>query len=959
MATQQTITDYHAKLYAYQLTQRVNGDSPERIAASMMDSSVDLNPHQIDAALFAFQSPLSKGVILADEVGLGKTIEAGLVISQVWAERSRRILIITPASLRKQWEAELQQKFHLPTMILEGASFNAVQRRDATANPFMQDGERIVICSLPFASSKHEYIERIPWDLVVVDEAHHLRSHDSVRHKHIKQSVHAQKLLLLTATPLQNRLEELWSLTSLIDEHHFGERAAFRKRYSTPLSDDQFTSLRERLSPLVQRTLRRQAREFIRFTNRIPMVREFTPTLAELELYDEVTAFILESSYALPRAQRHLMMMVLQKLQASSTFAISSALRTIATRLQRQLAAAPSSDLTDDLADDVDELDEVMEEWEVQAGPLAEPVLSGQDRIAIQRELDKIETMAAKAERITHNAKMDALKSGLREAFRKMDQLGAPRKALIFTESRRTQQYILRELGKEPEFMQGIMTFDGSNSDRASTEIYNQWRAKHAGSDRVTGTRSADMRAALVDYFRDEASIMIATEAAAEGVNLQFCSLVINYDLPWNPQRVEQRIGRCHRYGQNFDVVVLNFLNKENAADQRVYELLSEKFHLFSGVFGSSDEVLGSIGSGVDFEKAVAQIYRTARSKAEIDASFNKMQLDFFDVIENQRLITEQKLLENFDENVAERFRIRSNQLDSALDRNERAFMALTLHELGSHAHAIDSRTFELLRTYSPAPPGTYQLVARKGAPTSDGHIYRLSHPLAEHLISSARDRDLSSAEVHIELSHYPGRLSSLEKLPVKSGWLSAAHLAITMDAGDEDHLLLYAIDDSGNALDAGQIGDLLRVGASINGAVDVSTNITQSMSDGIGNERVSVIEALDTRIDEWLNLEEAKLDAWTEDRKVNIEMKIKDVESKIDTLQRELRLRGGSAKEKLEKRREIDDLREVSYDLEEKNREARREIREARREMLDQAYERIHKQTTEIPLFTIRWVIT
>ncbi len=122
------------------------------------------------------------------------------------------------------------------------------------------------------------------------------------------------------------------------------------------------------------------------------------------------------------------------------------------------------------------------------------------------------------------------------------------------------------------------------------------------------------MKAALVEHFRDDAEILVATEAAAEGINLQFCSLVVNYDLPWNPQRIEQRIGRCHRYGQQHDVVVVNFINKNNEADQRVYQLLSEKFQLFDGIFGASDEVLGTIESGVDFERRIAEIYQTCRT---------------------------------------------------------------------------------------------------------------------------------------------------------------------------------------------------------------------------------------------------------------------------------------------------------------------------------------------------------
>src|SRR5204862_7589247 len=150
-----------------------------------------------------------------------------------------------------------------------------------------------------------------------------------------------------------------------------------------------------------------------------------------------------------------------------------------------------------------------------------------------------------------------------------------------------------------------------------SAALYRVWVRRRQGEDLVSGNKSVDLRAALVEHFRAHADILVATEAAAEGVNLQFCSLVVNYDLPWNPQRIEQRIGRCHRYGQKHDVVVINFLNRSNAADQRVFELLSEKFRLFEGVFGASDEVLGVVESGVDIEKRIAQVYQDARTERE------------------------------------------------------------------------------------------------------------------------------------------------------------------------------------------------------------------------------------------------------------------------------------------------------------------------------------------------------
>src|SRR4030066_309683 len=157
------LTEYHAKYFAYELTKRCPPDSVEKLAGALIDAQVDLNPHQIEAALFAFKSPLSRGAMLADEVGLGKTIEAGLVLSQKWAERRRKVLIITPSNLRKQWHQELQEKFFLPCRILETKSYNDLVRKGDT-HPF--EGDDIVICSYQFARKKAMEVNQIRWDLV-------------------------------------------------------------------------------------------------------------------------------------------------------------------------------------------------------------------------------------------------------------------------------------------------------------------------------------------------------------------------------------------------------------------------------------------------------------------------------------------------------------------------------------------------------------------------------------------------------------------------------------------------------------------------------------------------------------------------------------------------------------------------------------------------------------------------
>lgn len=963
-APQVGTTDYHAKFFANELARRFTGDSPDKLATSLSDASVDLNPHQVDAALFAFQSPLSNGVILADEVGLGKTIEAGLVMSQFWAERKKRILVIVPANLRKQWAAELDEKFHLPTTILESTAYNRALRDNPARNPFDQDGERIVISSLQFAANRDDDLANIPWDLVVIDEAHRLRNHSGKYAQRIRRSLAGRKKLLLTATPLQNNLVELWGLTSLIDEHFFGERAAFQKRYSGNLDDYAFQDLRQRIQPLVQRTLRKDAREFIRYTERIPMLEEFSPTEDENELYEMVSAYLRRDNlYALPTGQRHLMTMVLRKLLASSTYAIAGALRTMANRLRRDLADLPGPDLDDELDDDFDALQEVAEEWDIESN-IDAPIdqTTAEQRAAIELELADLETFADLAESIAHNAKVEALTTGLRRAFQHMEKIGASRKALIFTESRRTQQYLYRVLSQIPEFADGLMLFDGSNSDPKSREIYNDWKARHAGTEKVSGSRAADIRAALVDYFRETGQIMIATEAAAEGINLQFCSLVINYDLPWNPQRIEQRVGRCHRYGQEHDVVVLNFLNKDNAADQRVYELLDEKFHLFSGVFGASDEVLGTLESGVDIERRIAAIYQNARTKAEINASFQQMQLELNEQISQQRALTERKLFEHFDEDVADRFRTRKNGVNRTLGRIDRMLMAVTRHELRDHAHFTGERTFILNASpYSDVdiPSGRYDLPDRtvKGGYEVPNHLYRIGHPLAQRIVGAARERDCPIAEVTFDYGAYDGRISAIEPLIGRSGWLTASRLTITMETDEEDHLLLAGFTDNGTALDHQQIERLFRVPGRTGQNVLADDGIHMKLDAALNDSRKATLQALEERMEAWIQQESDKLDQWAEDRRQTLDVEILKLDKEVDLLRREQRT--ASLRERQAIRRQLADLDDRIAELEEKNRAERRRISRARDELLDRAYARIEHSSEITPLFTIRWRVT
>ena len=262
-------TEYHAKLFAHELSRRHSAADSEKLASTLLDAQVDLNPHQVEAALFAFKSPFSKGAILADEVGLGKTIEAGLLLSQKWTEGKRTIIIIGPANLRKQWSQEIEEKFFLPTMILEANNYNRMIK-DGVRNPFEQ--KAIVICSFQFAARHADELMLTTWDLAVIDEAHRLRNvyrADNKIGKALKTALENSPKVLLTATPLQNSLMELYGLVSLIDDYAFGDAKSFQAQYARLSADQQFADLKARLKPICHRTLRRQVLEYIRYTNRI------------------------------------------------------------------------------------------------------------------------------------------------------------------------------------------------------------------------------------------------------------------------------------------------------------------------------------------------------------------------------------------------------------------------------------------------------------------------------------------------------------------------------------------------------------------------------------------------------------------------------------------------------------------------------------------------------------------
>lgn len=971
------LTPFQAKYYAYELTrQRPSGDLG-KLTASLQDAQVDLNPHQVDAALFAFKSPLSKGAILADEVGLGKTIEAGIILSQKWAERKRKLLIICPANLRKQWSQELADKFFLPSVILESKSFNKTIN-SGNLNPFERNDE-IIICSYQFIKSKYPYVRQIKWDLVIIDEAHRLRNVYKPNNKianTIKQAIYDAPKVLLTATPLQNSLLELYGLVSIIDDFAFGDLKSFKSQYARLAESGMFDDLKQRLSPICKRTLRRQVIEYINYTNRIPLLEEFYPFDEELELYNLVTEYLQKPVlYALPASQRQLITLILRKLLSSSTYAISGTMLTMKLRLEALLEKQKQFEDVEQIEEEIitnyDDFNDLKEEWidddegsEDEKPYKEDEPLSPQQIEEVQAEIIELNKFYELAKSIEKNSKGERLIVALSKGFEKLIELGANQKAMIFTESTRTQLYI-KSILEQAGYSGKIVLFNGSNADADSKRIYDAWLKRHANTDRITGSPTADKRQAIVDYFKEEATIMIATEAAAEGINLQFCSLVVNYDLPWNPQRIEQRIGRCHRYGQKFDVVVINFLNKANAADERVYQLLDEKFQLFSGVFGASDEVLGAINSGLDFEKRIAKIYQECRKEEEIKKAFDLLQQELEPQIEENIEHTKKKLLENFDEEVHQRLKINLAEGKEYLSRYEQMLWSVTEYALKDVAvFKDDSSSFSLNSnpfTNTNIHNGPYYLI-KAGAGKKktevelpdEVNIYRVGHSLAQAVINKCKTINDAIGAVEIDLTNAPKKVSALEPYIGKKGWMQVSLLSIN-SFELEEYIVISALTNEQEII----TGDIATKFFGLPQKQTSEKPIAQATRDALQKqllaEQQACLSEAQQRNSEYYNEEIDKLEKWADDMKLSLEKEIKDLEAEIKLKKAESRkILDLSYKVKLQ--REIKDMEKKRNEKRKHLFEAQDQIDERKETLLNEIEARLQQDIQIKNLFILNW---
>jgi superfamily II DNA or RNA helicase/regulator of replication initiation timing len=653
---------FRLRLQAEELTRRRPTSDFESMESLESSRDTMLYPHQIHAAHFTVSNPMLKGVLLADEVGLGKTIEAAMIIKEMIFRGGRNILVITSRSLCQQWAGELRERFSLDFQVLN--SQRAAELKRQKTDPYA--GLRI--STYHFVNNHIGQFVRTPWDLVVIDEVHLLKNPQGALHQSIKKL--PRKLsCLLTATPLQNYLPELHAISSIIDEEALGTAFSFREQFCEDprgLLPKNLPELKRRLSRFAIRTLRADVPE-IRFTQRTPKLFDFNLHTDEMELYSGVSGYLSRPNWAFGdnAAGKYLIVMVYRKLLASSSFALRGALRKVEERLEGMLAGRTRKPLTlRQLGPEAREaLDDFAAEKAADDGEAAENINK-----SVAEELDEVRGYVRLCESITENAKGERLVAAMPELLQQGD------KVLVFTQYKATQRYLarkLREAGYE------VVEFSGDLQS-------------HANPDK-------DEREIVKRQFHESADVMIATDAGAEGLNLQFCHIVVNYDLPWNPMKIEQRIGRCHRIGQQHDVVVANLVATENEVDARLVELLTDKIHLFDTVLGESDEILGAIEDGMDFERAVFTILQTCRTLDQIDRAFAQLQLDLEEVI-NERRTTGNSLLQGFDDRLRDHLAVAGARAQEALDKRTALLRDFTLGSLTANG-----------ASYGEVEPGVYR----------------------------------------------------------------------------------------------------------------------------------------------------------------------------------------------------------------------------------------------------------
>jgi SNF2 family DNA or RNA helicase len=464
--------------------------------------------------------------LLADEVGLGKTIEAGLIIAEYLARGMvKSILVLTPASLVSQWQSELSDKFNIATITTDNRD------PQQPIDEFWTNNPRIIASLNTAKSAKHYlHVTSRTWDLVVVDEAHHLKNRSTLNWK-LVNALNKRFILMLTATPVQNSLVELFNLLTLLKPGLLQTEAAFKKEYVNS-KNGRVPKNPEKLRTLMREVMVRNTRALVdvKLPKRFATTITVTPAAGEEKLYQDLSKYLRSSEDKLDRLSR--------------------------TNLLMRAGSSPNA-----LADSLKQL-------------------------TIRLPDEELKSLAARASQVKQVEKAKTLVEMLSKSRQK---------TLVFTTHKATSTYLAKTL-----------------------------QAENIPFAEFTGGMSLKQKDEAIAAFRDNVSVLLASETGGEGRNIQFANAIVNYDLPWNPMKIEQRIGRIHRIGQTQDVFIFNFCLK-GSIEEYILRILHDKINMFELVVGEIETILGNVDDEFDFSEVVMDIWLKHQVKPELDQAFEQL----------------------------------------------------------------------------------------------------------------------------------------------------------------------------------------------------------------------------------------------------------------------------------------------------------------------------------------------
>ena len=719
-------TPFHAYYKARLLEQLPEAEQFLPVFAS---SDIEIYPFQIAAASFALRSPYQKGAVLCDEAGMGKSHEAMLVINQKWLEGYSRILLVIPnADLLHQWTEMLERFYTVPYVVLTNRDQWRQNTSEDNSNAFIQDA--IVITTYDFAADNEEAAKVVNWDLTVFEEANALSPvyrEDNKQAKALKRIAGDSFKLLLTGTPIEKNIMDLYGLIWFIDKTLLPGEKEFLARYLR--RPENYPELSERVSRYCFRTLRSQAKHYAKVTERVLLTVEYTPGKAERQLYDLLYAYINQpEKRAFPEMNQYDLALRLLGLLGSSTAAILQTIKGIVKRLQGLENAA----------------DELSQWQEIQTA----------------------------AESIPQDAKAGELLTVLKQGFSLMKKTGAKQKAVIFTESVETQK-----------MLQNLL------SDRYRTLAYNG---------------SADY--SVIRQFKEDGEVLISTDNGAKGFNLEEAAFIIHYDLPYNTLKLEQRIDRCHRLGQENDVLSVAFIDKNNFADVRKLELVNKRMLVTDGVFGITDDGLG--GFTDDVKAAFPVIAQQLRPRAQIEQAYRQTLSTHEE--DNRQTVSaaEDILFTTFTKELADKVKInpkyvnrRGQELNNDLWEITKWFFTRYNEKNDDCRFVIDETTRTITATeYRELPVLFYYWTGSRNRPYRSQKMYGMA-------------KDFKPKAGQITLSSIIGRgiLHELEcanegvlTIPAVQESCQIALYTVTLVSGSSrtEHAVLCGLTDSGKALD-------------------------------------------------------------------------------------------------------------------------------------------------------------